>query len=78
MSAWPVGGSPVAAKPTSWCEPSQYGLFLEAPQRHSVARKLVVLPATLSSPRTAYGPASRTANKFTGGALSFGAPSCRS
>ena len=36
MSALPVGGSPLAAKFTSWCEPSQNGLFFEAPQRHSV------------------------------------------
>src|SRR6185369_8465805 len=75
MSAAPVGGSPLAAKFTSWCEPSQYGLFLEAPQRHNVARKVSVLPAIESSPRNAYGPASRTDSKLTGGAVSSGLPS---
>ena len=31
-------GSPVATKPAVLCEPSQKGLFFEAPQRQSVAR----------------------------------------
>jgi hypothetical protein len=34
----PVSGSPVASKWMSWWLPSQKGLFLLAPQRHSVAR----------------------------------------
>ena len=38
MSALPVAGSPLAAKLTSWCEPSQNGLFFDAPQRQSVTR----------------------------------------
>ncbi len=38
MSVGPLGGSPVALKPISWCEPSQKGLLREAPQRHNVAR----------------------------------------
>lgn len=40
MSAWPVGGSPEASKCTSWCDPSQNGLFFEAAQRHAEALPL--------------------------------------
>ena len=73
----PVAGSPVATKPASLCEPSQYGLFFDAPQRQSVARVPIGLPETVRAPRKASGPFSRTWIRFTGGGASLGPPSLR-
>src|SRR5207248_5497488 len=53
MSVLPLGGSPLALKPASRCEPSQYGLFLDAPQRHKVARKPAGTPSICSAARNA-------------------------
>ena len=41
-----AGTSPVAAKFAPTCDPSQYGLFCDAPQRHSVTRNPASLPST--------------------------------
>src|SRR3569833_203472 len=54
-SVLPEAGSPVALNPTSWWELSQNGLFFEAPQRHSVARKPMGSPSSSNCPRKAYG-----------------------
>lgn len=72
-----VAGSPVASKPAAtWLE-SQYGLRCDSPQRHSVARMPFASPATVSSPRKASGPFSRTLTVFTTGACSSALPSDR-
>ena len=40
-----VAGSPVAAKPSRACAPSQNGLLLDSPHRHSVARSASPWPS---------------------------------
>src|SRR5882672_1338772 len=75
--AW-VAGSPLALNPAATWLASHQGLFLEAPQRHSVARNPAGLPPIDSSARSASGPFSRTCAVLTAGAVSCAPPSVRS
>src|ERR1700733_3432999 len=72
-----VVGSPVAANPAAMCELSQYGLFLDSPQRQSVARVPIGAPATTISALIASGPFSRTKIVLTIGLISLAPPSWR-
>ena len=68
---------PVATNPPSMCELSQNGLFLERPQRQSVARVIAPAPAMARSAWTASGPFSRITRMFTKGGDSGAPPSWR-
>ena len=57
----PIVHQPASLKFASQCEPSQNGLLLDAPQRHSVkwsreAPSPNFAPARSMPPRTPYGP----------------------